>query len=213
METSGGEIKMTVFFTSDPHIFHTNVIKYCNRPYNSVEEMNEALVLNWNSIVKPEDTVYCLGDFSMAARPVETFTRRLMGKKFLVPGNHDFCHSYHKKSRSPENQKKWIAFYETHGWTVLPEQTTLDLDGIGIVNLCHHPYSNDNSGDSVEYEDKYDKWRPADDGKVLLCGHIHQNWQTKLSPKGTLMINVGVDVWDFKPIGLEQIAQVINDRK
>lgn len=198
-----------IWFTSDPHIYHTNVIKYCNRPYSSVEEMNEALVNNWNSIVMPEDTVYCLGDFSMAARPVETFSPRLMGKKYLVPGNHDFCHSYHKKSRNPENQKKWIRFYEAAGWIVLPEQTTLDAPGLATFNLCHHPYSDDNSDGQAGYQDKYAKWRPVDDGRILLCGHIHQNWKTKLSSKGTLMINCGVDVWDFRPVSLSQLEALI----
>lgn len=202
-----------IWFISDPHIYHTNVIRYCNRPYSFVEEMNESIVRNWNAIVSPEDTVYCLGDFSMAAGLVETFTPRLSGRKFLVPGNHDFCHSYHKKSRNKENQQKWIEFYEKAGWTVLPEQTTLILDGIGEVNVCHHPYSNDNSSDDKEqgYEDKYAKWRPKDDGKVLLCGHIHNHWQTKLSSKGSLQINVGVDVWGFKPVSLLQLQELVKN--
>ena len=200
-----------IWLHSDPHIYHTNVIKYCNRPFTSVEEMNEALVNRWNQLVGPDDTVYCLGDFSMAARPVETFTPRLMGKKYLVPGNHDFCHSYHKKSRNPENQKKWIAYYESFGWNVLPEQTTLDLPGIGVVNVCHHPYSNDNSSKDEQpgFEDKYAKWRPIDDGKTLLCGHIHEKWLTKKTSKGSLMINCGVDRWDFKPVSLDTIVELI----
>lgn len=169
------------------------------------------MVLNWNSIVKPEDTVYCLGDFSLAFRPVETFSVRLMGKKHLVPGNHDFCHSYHKKGRNLENRQKWIQKYEEYGWTVLPEQTTLDLEGIGTVNLCHHPYSDDNSHGESGYQDKYAKWRPVDDGKVLLCGHIHEKWKTKLSSKGTLMINVGVDVHGFSPISVEEIKRLIDE--
>lgn len=200
-----------IWLSSDHHIFHTNVIKFCGRSYNSVEEMNEALVLNWNSVVKPEDTVYCLGDFSMAARPVETFTPRLMGKKFLVPGNHDFCHSYHKKSRNPDNQKKWIRFYEDHGWSVLPEQTTLDIPGLATFNLCHHPYSDDNSSpNEAGYQDKYAKWRPVDDGRILLCGHIHEKWKTKRSSKGTLMINVGVDVWGMAPVSIDEIGQCLS---
>lgn len=196
-----------IYFTSDTHYWHANVIRYCARPHASVEEMNEDMVLKWNQTVKPEDTVYVLGDFSLAFRAVETFPARLMGNKILVPGNHDFCHSYHKKSRTPENQEKWIQKYRDHGFTVLPEQTTLDLEGLGVVNMCHHPYATP-FADEDGKGDKYEKWRPEDDGKILLCGHVHEKWQTKRSPKGTLMINVGVDVHGFVPVSLEQIVAI-----
>lgn len=199
---------MSIFLSSDQHYFHNNVIKYCGRPFNSVEDMNEAMVNNWNSVVKPEDTVYCLGDFSMAFRSVEIFSFRLNGTRYLVPGNHDFLHSYHKKSRTKENQEKWHQKYQDYGWNVLPEQTTLEIPGLATFNLCHHPYEdNENKGD------KYARWRPVDDGRILLCGHIHQNWKTKRSPKGTLMINVGVDVWNFTPVSIDQIVDIINKER
>ena len=61
-----------LYFTSDHHFWHTNIIQYCNRPFVSIEEMNEVLIQNWNDLVLPEDEVYYLGDFSMAARPVNS---------------------------------------------------------------------------------------------------------------------------------------------
>src|ERR1019366_6002226 len=159
-----------IYFTSDEHFYHSRVIEYCSRPFLSVESMNETMVKNWNDVVGPDDTVYCLGDFSMAFRSVELFSSRLLGTKKLVPGNHDFCHSYHKKSRTPDNQKKWIEKYKEFGWEVLHEQVSIDLGGdIGIVDMCHHPYSDDGS----EGHDKYAKWRPQDEGRVLLHGHVH----------------------------------------
>lgn len=192
------------FFTSDHHFWHTNVIKYCGRPFTSIEQMNETLIKNWNDVVGPDDEVYCLGDFSMAFRPVEAYTHRLNGKKFLVPGNHDFCHSYHKKSRNLENRKKWIKKYEDNGWIVLPEQTTLEIPGVATVNMCHHPYTWANSGDDKELKDKYKDWRPKDDGRWLICGHVHEKW--KVANK---MINVGVDQWGFTPVSENQIAEII----
>jgi calcineurin-like phosphoesterase family protein len=191
---------MAIYFTSDLHLYHANVIKYCARPFQTVEEMNEIIVKNWNETVGVDDTVYCLGDFAMAFRPVETFTRRLNGIKYLIPGNHDFCHSYHKRSRNPEAKAKWIQKYVDNGWIVLPEQTTLDISGVGTINMCHHPHTL--VGD---YDDKYAKWRPKDDGKPLLCGHVHDKWKTLGN-----MINVGVDVWDFKPVSFEQIKGIID---
>lgn len=194
-----------IFFTSDLHIWHTNVIKYCSRPFSSIEEMNEMLVKNWNEVVGPEDSVYCLGDFAMAFHPVETFSPRLLGKKYLVPGNHDFCHSYHKKSRNPENRQKWIKSYEDNGWIVLPEQTSLDIPSVANVQLCHHPYYL--VGQDL-FDDKYERWRPKDDGRWLLCGHVHQNWL-----KIDKMINVGVDVWNFAPVSIDEIKRIILSEK
>jgi calcineurin-like phosphoesterase family protein len=56
---------MTIFFTSDTHFNHKNIIKLCNRPFTSIEEMNEKIIENWNNIVKPEDIVWHLGDFAL----------------------------------------------------------------------------------------------------------------------------------------------------
>lgn len=69
-----------IYFTSDHHFWHANIIRYCNRPFNSVEKMNEILIQIWNDLVAPEDEVYYLGDFSLAARPVEIYTQKLNGK-------------------------------------------------------------------------------------------------------------------------------------
>ena len=81
-----------IWFCSDTHWSHENILKYCNRPFGSVEEMNEALVNNWNSVVKPEDHVYHLGDFCFGN--VEKWNwclepGRLNGHIHLVLGNHD----------------------------------------------------------------------------------------------------------------------------
>ena len=92
-----------IFFTSDHHFYHTNIIKYCNRPFQSVEEMNEEMVKRWNSVVNPGDTVYYLGDFSLAKRPVEVFVPRLNGEKHFIMGNHDVCTS----SRPCRPRKRW----------------------------------------------------------------------------------------------------------
>jgi calcineurin-like phosphoesterase family protein len=187
-----------LYFTSDHHFWHANIINFCNRPFGSVEEMNEALIQNWNDLVGPEDEVYYLGDFSLAARPVEVYTKQLNGVKYFVPGNHDFCHSYNKQSRTPERHVRWIQQYQDWGWTVLPEQMLFTIPEIGEIKLCHLPYSTNFEGD------KFAKWRPHDDGHWLLCGHIHQKWKTMRR-----MINVGVDVWNFKPVSETEIIRAI----
>src|SRR5687767_6005129 len=82
---------MNTFFTSDTHWGHKNIIKFCSRPYASVEEMDEAMITNWNDRVRPGDTVYHLGDFTFYRR--EDQQRRIIdslnGNIKLILGNHD----------------------------------------------------------------------------------------------------------------------------
>lgn len=190
---------MNIFFTSDLHFYHANIIEYCSRPYSSVEHMNEMLVKNWNDTVSPDDIVYCLGDFSLALRPVELYTQRLNGHKKLIPGNHDWCHPANKKARGDKLQK-WIEYYESFGWEVLPIQSQLDIPGVANVNICHLPYK----GDSTDA--RYEDYRMADDGRWLICGHVHQHWQVK-----GRMINVGVDApgWSYRPVHIDEIKNLI----
>ena len=80
-----------VWLTSDTHFGHNNIIKYCNRPFSSVEEMDETLIQNWNKVVKPGDLVYHLGDVTMGVSHsrLDWIMNRLHGSKRLIVGNHD----------------------------------------------------------------------------------------------------------------------------
>lgn len=79
-----------IFFTSDLHLGHENCIRLCNRPFSSIEEMDETLIENWNHKVTGKDTVYILGDLIYRSqKPPEEYLRRLRGKKHLILGNHD----------------------------------------------------------------------------------------------------------------------------
>jgi len=93
------------FFTSDTHFNHYNIIKYCNRPFGSVEEMTTVLTENWNKVVSPNDVVWHLGDFAFG--PVgmcNGLLHQLNGTKYLIRGNHD------------ANEKRMLAvgFKEVH---------------------------------------------------------------------------------------------------
>ena len=78
------------FFTSDTHFNHENIIKFCNRPFKDVEQMNETLIANWNSVIRTEDTVFHLGDFCLGGAAEWTkVLDRLNGKIYLILGNHD----------------------------------------------------------------------------------------------------------------------------
>lgn len=81
---------MSIFFTSDLHFFHNNVIEFCKRPYGSVEHMNEELIKNWNTVVGERDHIYILGDISFGKdAQTQEVLDRLKGIKHLIVGNHD----------------------------------------------------------------------------------------------------------------------------
>lgn len=93
-----------IFFTSDTHYGHANVIQYSNRPYDDVREMNESMIDNWNTIVQPGDLVYHLGDFAFTTPEEATkIAKRLKGQKYLVWGNHD-----KKLRKDADFMSQWI---------------------------------------------------------------------------------------------------------
>jgi len=79
-----------VYFTADLHFNHYSILCHCDRPFKNLAEMDEAIIDNWNSVVGPDDTVYCLGDFSFGTtNAASDYLARLKGKVHLVIGNHD----------------------------------------------------------------------------------------------------------------------------
>ena len=79
-----------IWIISDTHFNHANIIRYCARPYVSTEEMNKDLIKRWNNIVRPQDTVYHLGDFGMGGKnEITEWRRALNGRVKLIKGNHD----------------------------------------------------------------------------------------------------------------------------
>lgn len=80
-----------IYFTSDEHYFHKNVIKYCNRPFSSVEEMNETIIERHNNVVKLRDTTIHCGDFMLhGAQLAASIIQRLNGHHIFITGSHDF---------------------------------------------------------------------------------------------------------------------------
>ena len=79
-----------VWFIGDTHFFHSNIIKYCNRPFRDVFEMNEAMIDNWNKVVRKEDKVIMNGDFALCGKDkIIEIGQRLNGRKTLILGNHE----------------------------------------------------------------------------------------------------------------------------
>lgn len=172
------------FFTADTHFFHHNVIHYCARPWATVEDMNEGLIANWNSVVAPNDEIIIAGDFVFGGvEKGKSIVSRLNGKKILVRGNH--C----------QKQSKMLRM----GFDVVVDSLVLDIGGVS-VNVSHYPYVPKDVDEDTRYLDR----RVKDNGDWLIHGHVHCTWKIRRN-----MINVGVDVWDFRPVSEKEILKII----
>lgn len=189
-----------IFFTSDHHFSHQNIIRYCARPFSNAEEMDAEMMRIWNEVVAPSDEVFYLGDFSLSAQAVRTIAPKLNGTKHLIMGNHDLCHPVHKKKAATA-----LEIYREAGFGALELSREMEIAGESVL-LHHLPYLSPNAVD--RYGDKYNQYRPENLGKWLLCGHIHQKWK-----RVGRMINVGVDVWGFKPVPITAIEEIIRGEK
>ncbi len=81
---------MNIYFTADWHNLHYNILRFCNRPFKNVIEQEQCLLYNWNSIVKPKDIVYYLGDIAMTQNGAISALTKMNGIKIFILGNHDF---------------------------------------------------------------------------------------------------------------------------
>jgi calcineurin-like phosphoesterase family protein len=168
---------MGIYFTADLHLNHTNIIKYENRPYSTIEEMNESLIENWNRVVaKDTDEVYILGDFAISSGDkANGYLHRLRGKKYLVLGNHD---SFAKDKGFDATLVEWVKDYYV-----------LRHNKMKFV-LFHYPIA---------------VWDSQDRGAIHLYGHIHSKQHHQAVPLLKNAFNVGVDVCGYAPVGVEDI--------
>jgi calcineurin-like phosphoesterase family protein len=109
---------LKIFVTADLHLGHDNIRRHCKRPFDSVLEMDEALIANWNSVVSRNDLVYVVGDF--AWKNPNKYLARLQGKKILIRGNHDRGSEEHLRN-----------FAEAHDLLIRK------IDGRKVV-FCHY---------------------------------------------------------------------------
>lgn len=108
-----------IFFTSDTHFNHFNIIRFSNRPFYSVEEMDEILIQNWNNVVGKDDTIYHLGDFCLGDS--KKYLKRLNGNIVRIKGSHD------RDMKSPYMK------------IIQPEGLKDEYDNQRSIILCHYP--------------------------------------------------------------------------
>ena len=180
---------MATYYTSDTHFGHVNILGFCRPMFQDVAEMNEKMILNWNSVVQPTDTVYHLGDFAMGnKKDHKSFLDRLSGYKILIRGNHD------------QSEEKMLAM----GWNEVYLDRIIEPDGKRVY-LRHIPPPHLDPYAGRFYHTEFLKEPPAQ-YDYWLCGHVHE----KFLRKGNV-INVGVDRWGFKPRTFQEILGAVDD--
>ena len=152
--------------------------------------MNRGLIELWNETVGPGDEVWIIGDFAMGRiRETLALVPYLQGRKFLVPGNHDRCSPAYPHRR--DRVEDWVDLYLEAGFEAIKPPGRFEIGGV-LCNVNHFPYL---SPVDLQYRDGFEAFRPPEDSLPLVHGHVHTAWQVK-----GRMVNVGVDVWDFRPI-------------
>lgn len=173
-----------VYFTSDLHFYHENIIRRINRPYQNVEKMNQDLVKKWNEKISPSDEVYILGDFTMKGSQLATeILYQLKGKKHLVRGNHDGF---------VDSQK-----FDKTLFCSIQDYAEIVCNNVQFV-LFHYPLLD---------------WNGMFRGSIALHGHQHNhedynyhNLQSKIR-----RYDVGVDANHMAPVSAEQIISFFSD--
>ena len=174
---------MTIWFSADSHLGHENIIKYANRPFKSVGEMDRVLIDRWNEVVATSDTVYHLGDFTLS----EAFVARgyflnLNGLIFVL------ANRWH-------HDRRWLrqagaeSFLSKDAYWVKTLSPLYVLDFHPPIVLCHYPLA-------IWDRKHYGAWH--------LHGHSHGRYQGD-----GFCMDVGVDANDFYPVSLEQVEEVM----
>lgn len=187
-----------LFFTADLHLGHKNIIRFSERPFTNIETMDDALIRNWNSVVPPDGIVFLLGDFSFHnAQHSKYLLSQLNGHVILIKGNHDKCTSYFKEVHEVLNIK-------------VVDEVNGKFGGYTQITLCHFPFA-------IWDKKHYGSWH--------LHGHSHGTYKPvsngsdnhfKDLPENLFflknkIIDVGVDVWDYKPVNYTQIAEKLGN--
>ena len=175
-----------IWFTSDLHFSHKQEFLWSPRGFKDQHEMNEALVENWNKIVKPEDTVYDLGDIALTdIKDAVTYIRQLHGRHYWIYGNHD--------------TKKKINF-------LIDEVPNLYDIGYAWMLQDQHIYLSHYPALTANFDDK-----KFSRHVVALHGHTHQrtNW---LQVDNPFMYHVGVDSHNNTPVHIDEVLADIRNR-
>jgi len=209
---------MTTFFTSDLHLYHSNIIRYCNRPFANVDAMNQAILANYNAKVSNEDTVYFIGDIAfLKSSEAKADLPRLLGsfngRKHLISGNHDrvasinryfeSCRTYSEieipctilgESEERAGQIQRLDKGPVTGRLLETVGRNTERSTKQLIILCHYPFLT---------------WNKSHYGSWNLHGHCHG---TLPDDPNSLRLDVGVDVHNFSPISFDEVSTIMSTK-
>ena len=171
-----------IWFSSDFHLGHKNILKYSNRPFQTVEEMDNEILKRWNSVVKPNDQAYYLGDLTLGNyETAASYINKMNGNIKFIEGNHD---------------RSWFKNFDTR--FKLPPIFELKINKQLFV-LCHYPLSTwlRSYHGSINLHGHCH-------GNI---GRINES-EDRVIPtdqKRGKRIDVGVDCWNYFPVSMEEI--------
>lgn len=173
-----------IYFTSDLHLGHKNIVDLCKRPFADVDEMDAVLIDHWNRKVKKNDVVYLTGDAVWDKKKVAYYMEQLSGKKILIAGNHDS--TWIKREECQKYFEEIVPYLEVH------------LNGHPIT-MCHYPML---------------EWRSSrEESKrklgYLIHGHIHNRISDEYRQLYLQFnaLNAGVDINLFEPVSFDELIQ------
>jgi calcineurin-like phosphoesterase family protein len=180
-----------IYFTSDTHFGHDNIIKFCHRPFKDVEEMNSELIRRWNEKVGPDDTIFHLGDFAFGGSDIwNNILKQLNGHKILIIGNHDI-----KNLR-----EGYMQYFDYVG-----PQLLLNIEERSVY-LNHYPF--------LCYGGS---WGSPKNAVYQLFGHVHSGPTSsgldteRLVSLFKYQYDVGVDNNNFTPISWSEVKNKIQE--
>lgn len=180
-----------LWFTSDLHFGHRNVIRFCNRPFVDEKEMGSKLIENWNSVVRENDIVFVLGDvfWFNDSYSIKRVLNQLKGIIYIIPGNHDNFESYHRVIDNPR-------------FILCDDIIQVFLEGVEGKKiyelwLSHYPLMT---------------WPHRDNGAINLFGHIHSHPNRTEGVDQDLPLHknqcdVGTDYWEYKPVEFKTLLE------
>ncbi|MDU1890082.1 MAG: metallophosphoesterase family protein [Dysgonomonas sp.] len=174
-----------IWFTSDTHFGHKNIIKFSERPFVDVDEMNETMIQRWNEVVGENDIVYHLGDFAfLTAGKLRQIISRLNGKICLIKGNHD------ESVSSCSECFEWIKdYYEL----IVDDEEAYRCKR--LIVLLHYPLR---------------EWNGSHHGTWHLYGHVHGETE---DDEKSLSFDVGVDCHNFYPLSYQDVKDIMSKKK